>query len=225
MRPELLALFPPGVAGAELLRLEDAEPLLAVERACLIRAAPRRRLEFAAGRHCAREALGELGAPPVALPRRPDRQPEWPPGFVGSISHGAGYCGAVVARRSTCAGIGFDAESWGRVRPPLWRRIATPPELAWLRAQSQEAGERWATVLFSAKEAFYKAQFPVSASFLGFQAAAFHPVGEAGFEIELLREVAGVGRTGDRFAGRVARCGQRCYTGISLPAARPGGRS
>jgi 4'-phosphopantetheinyl transferase EntD len=224
MGPELLALFPPGVAGAELTRLEDAEPLLAAERTSLARAAPRRWLEFAAGRHCAREALAELGAPPVALPRRPDRQPDWPPGFVGSISHGADYCGAVVARRSACAGIGFDAESWGRVRPPLWRRIATPPELAWLRAHTGPAGERWATVLFSAKEAFYKAQFPLSGSFLGFQAAAFHSVGEAGFEIEILRDVAGVGRTGDRFAGRIARCAQRCYTGIALPPARTRGR-
>jgi 4'-phosphopantetheinyl transferase EntD len=130
----------------------------------------------------------------------------------------------VVARRSTCAGIGFDAEAWGRVRPALWRRIATRPELAWLRAHPQDAGERWATLLFSAKEAFYKAQFPVSGSSLGFQAAAFHAVGEGAFEIELHRDVEGVGRSGDRLAGRFARCAQRCYAGIALPPARTRGR-
>ncbi len=215
MRPELLALFPPGVAGAELTRLEDAGPLLPAERASVVAALPRRVREFTAGRHCAREALCALGESPAALPRRPDRQPGWPPGIVGSISHGSAYCGAVVARRATCAGLGFDAEAWGRVRPALWRRIATPAEHAWLRAQA-DAGERWATILFSAKEAFYKAQYPLSRSFVGFQAAAFHPVGDGAFEIELLRDVRGVGHAGARFAGRHAACAERCYTGICL---------
>jgi 4'-phosphopantetheinyl transferase EntD len=216
MRAELLALFPAGVAGAELTRLEEAEPPLPGEAAGLERAVPRRLREFAAGRHCAREALAELGLPRVALPRRADRQPEWPPGVVGSISHSSDYCAAVVARSATCAGIGFDAEEWGRVTPEIWSRIATPSELARLSATG-DSGERWATVLFSAKEAFYKAQFVQSQSFLGFHAVAFRPLGPGGFEIELLREVPGVGRAGDRFAGRHAACSARCYAGLCLP--------
>ena len=215
MRSEALALFPPGVAGAELLRLEEAGPLLDAERASIAGASAPRVLEFAAGRHCAREALRALGEPPVAVPRREDRQPAWPPGIVGSISHASGYCGAVVARTSTCLGLGFDVEEWGRMRPELWRRIATPPEREWLRAQAGEA-ERWATLLFSAKETFYKAQYPRSASFLGFQAAAFHATGPGCFEIELLRDVVAVGPAGSRFAGRYAADAERCYTGICL---------
>jgi len=222
MRAELLALFPPGVAGAELTCLEQAEPLLAEERAGLDRAAPRRLREFAAGRHCAREALAALGEPRAPLPRRADRRPEWPPGIVGSISHSSDYCAAVVARRTTCAGLGFDAEEWGRVTPELWRRIATPPELAWLRARADDAA-RCATLLFSAKEAFFKAQYALSQSFVGFQHAAFQPARDGAFEIALLREVPGVGRAGDRFAGRTASCARRCYTGICLPAAAPRG--
>jgi 4'-phosphopantetheinyl transferase EntD len=136
---------------------------------------------------------------------------------VGSISHAWGYCAAVVARRATCAGLGLDVEEWGRVGAALWRQIATPPEIAWLRAQAEEAA-RWATILFSAKEAFYKAQFAVSRCFLGFAGAAFHARAPGGFEIELLREVPGVGRAGDRFAGRYATCARRCYTGIHLRA-------
>jgi 4'-phosphopantetheinyl transferase EntD len=221
MRPERLGLFPQGVAGAELDRLEDAEPLLPAERASLAGAGPRRLREFAAGRHCAREALAELGEPRVALPRRADRQPEWPLGIVGSVSHSWDYCAAVVARRATCAGLGFDVEVWGRVRSELWPRIATPSEQSWLRSAG-DAGERFATVLFSAKEAFYKAQYPQSRRSLGFHSIAFHPVGNAGFEIELLRAVEGVGRAGDRFAGRHTACPERCYAGICL---RPGAMS
>jgi 4'-phosphopantetheinyl transferase EntD len=220
MRSEALALFPAGVAGAELLREQDAGPLLAAERACLPGAAQARTREFAAGRHCAREALLALGEEPVAIPRRQDRQPEWPPGIVGSISHASGYCGAVVARQSTCGGLGFDVEEWGRMRPALWRRIATPAEIAWLRAQG-DAGERWATLLFSAKEAFYKAQYPRSATFLGFQAAAFHATAPGRFEIELLRDVPSIGSAGSRFPGRQATDAERCYTGLCLPPGAP----
>ena len=215
MRAELLALFPAGVAGAELLRLEEAEPLLPEERASAPAAAPRRLRELAAGRHCAREALRGLGFEGVAVPRRADRRPEWPPGVVGSISHSGEYCAAVVAPRATCGGIGFDAERWGRVTPAIWRRIATAPERAWLAGQGADAGI-WATRLFSAKEAFYKAQYARSERFLGFADAAFHPDGEAGFEIELLVDVPGVGRSGDRFPGRVTGCAERCYAGVHL---------
>jgi len=48
------------------------------------------------------------------------------------------------------------------------------------------------------------------------------PAGGGAFEIGLLRDVPGVGRAGDRFAGRHASCARRCYTGICLPAAAPG---
>ncbi len=215
MRSDAMALFPHGVTGAELVRLEDAGPLFEAERAAVAGAAPARVLEFAAGRHCAREALEALGVDPVAVARREDRQPAWPPGIVGSISHADGYCGAVVARDSTCRGLGFDVEAWGRMRPALWRRIATPAEREWLGAQAGQ-GERWATLLFSAKEAFYKAQYPLSATFLGFQAARFHATEPGRFEIELLREVASIGGAGSRFAGRYAEDAERCYTGICL---------
>ena len=218
MRSEALALFPAGVAGAELLRVEDAGPLLEAERASISAAGPPRAQEFAAGRHCAREALAALGVAPAALPQRPDRRPAWPPEALGSISHSGDYCAAVVAARSTCLGIGLDAERWGRVTPRLWRRIATPRELAWLAGLAGADAERQATRLFGAKEAFYKAQYAASERFLGFADAAFHACGETAFEIELLVEVPGVGGPGDRFAGRTTGCAERCYAGVHLAA-------
>jgi 4'-phosphopantetheinyl transferase EntD len=221
LRAELRALFPPGAAGAELACLDAADPLLPEEQAGLA-ASARRLREFRAGRHCAREALAALGEPPRALPRGPDRQPAWPAGIVGSISHTRGWCGAVVARRASCGGIGLDAEEWGRVGAKLWPRIATAAERAWLAARGAEA-ERLATVLFSAKEAFFKAQFPASGCGVGFQDAACHLLDPAAgaFEIELLRDLAGVGAAGARFPGRFASCAERCYTGVALPP-RPG---
>jgi 4'-phosphopantetheinyl transferase EntD len=109
------------------------------------------------------EALRALSAESVAVPRGAHREPRWPPGIVGSLSHASGFCGAVVARDTLCRGLGFDVEAWGRMRPALWRPIATPGEREWLAAQAGD-GERWATLLFSAKEALYTAQYPRSSS-------------------------------------------------------------
>jgi len=216
MRPELLALFPPGVAGAELLPGSDAAPPRDEEVASLPRASPRRVREFAAGRHCAREALAQLGIAGAALPRRADRRPEWPPGILGAITHSADYAAAVVARRDACGGLGFDAERWGRVTRRLWRRIATPGEIEWLASQGP-AADRWATVLFCAKEAFYKAQSARSGRFVGFSEAAFHARGEGAFEVEIRVEIPGLGPAGARFAGRFAGCAERCYAALYLP--------
>src|SRR5437667_3257012 len=63
-------------------------------------AVPKRRLEFAAGRQCAHEALRVLapldGHSPIGIAL--DRSPVWPPGFVGSIAHTQGFASAAVAR-------------------------------------------------------------------------------------------------------------------------------
>src|SRR5690242_8343874 len=98
----LPAIFDEPVATAELdpFVTELPEPDSA-EGQLLGRAAPERQLEFRAGRHCARLAMGLLGAAGPVL-RAPDRSPVWPSGIVGSIAHtrtrNRGFCGAAVAR-------------------------------------------------------------------------------------------------------------------------------
>ena len=81
---------------------------------------PKRIQEFAAGRLCARRALGEFGRRGFPIPVARDRQPFWPAGVVGSITHTAGLCAAVVAERSRLAALGVDTELGGAVKPELW---------------------------------------------------------------------------------------------------------
>src|SRR5438876_615194 len=76
----------------------DTSWLFGEERALVAGASPVRRREFTAGRVCARDALQQLGGPRCAILRDPSRAPIWPEGFVGSISHAAGYCVAAAAR-------------------------------------------------------------------------------------------------------------------------------
>jgi 4'-phosphopantetheinyl transferase EntD len=162
------ALFPEGVVAAELRGPGDAACLKPEEALSVERAVPKRLQEFAAGRQCARRALAELGHAGVPIPVAHDRQPVWPPGVVGSITHTAGLCAAVVAESGRLAALGVDTEISGAVKPELWQTICVADESAWISALAP--GERAAavTLLFSAKEAFYKCQYPLVRERLSF---------------------------------------------------------
>lgn len=120
----------------------------------------RRRDEFIAGRSLARALLTQAGIAPVALPRRADGVTVWPEGFYGSISHSKQWVAAAVSH----APVGIDLEHIDRVRPALLARIATPAELR--RLDGCDAIHR--AIVFSAKEAYYKLQYPETGKQLGF---------------------------------------------------------
>ena len=65
--PAFERLLPAGVAVVEASPLADSYPLHDEERAVIAGAVPKRRREFAAGRHCARLALARLGVEDVKL--------------------------------------------------------------------------------------------------------------------------------------------------------------
>jgi 4'-phosphopantetheinyl transferase EntD len=162
------SLFPAGVVATEMRVPGDVALLLPEEAACLGRAVAKRRQEFAAGRQCARRALQEFGVVDFPLRVGADREPLWPRGFVGSITHTAGICAAVVASRERFRGLGVDAEIVGVVGAELWPSICVAAETAWLASLPQPERAPAVTLIFAAKEAFYKAQFPLARERLHF---------------------------------------------------------
>lgn len=165
------ALFDDGpVAAFELHGPGDEASLLPAEAALVAQAPPGRRAEFAAGRQCARAALTALGRPGEAVLRGVDRSPRWPAGVVGSITHAGAYCLAVARGAEAGMGspLGVDAERLGRVRPELYDLLFTEGEQRWVRQLPAADGDELSTVLFSAKESLYKAQFARTSSWLGF---------------------------------------------------------
>jgi 4'-phosphopantetheinyl transferase EntD len=169
LSPALSKLFPAGVVAADLRDPGDAELLLPAEARYLGRAAPKRVREFAAGRLCARRALAEFGIVDFAIEVADDRQPVWPASMVGSITHTAGFCAAVVAERGLVGTLGMDSEVVGDVNPEIWSRVCVPVERAWLLALPASQQPAAITLIFSAKEAFYKCQYPVVHEPLDFQ--------------------------------------------------------
>jgi 4'-phosphopantetheinyl transferase EntD len=201
------SLFPPGVVVAELREAGDPELLLPAEAVFLGRAVPKRVREFAAGRLCARRALADFGIVDFAIEVGDDRQPVWPDTMVGSITHTAGFCAAVVAERRCAAALGLDSEVVGDVTAEIWHSICVPLEAAWVR--SLPAAERAAavTLIFSAKEAFYKCQYPIVRERLGFhdarvEAVAWGAAADGVFNLHATRDMAISTRTALPMQGR-----------------------
>lgn len=155
--------MPPGAVAAELWARAGAQAdaggaPLGRERAAVAGASRGRRREFAEGRACAREALGKLGVEPVEIPVGEGGAPRWPAGVIGSITHKGLYRAAAVARAERMAGLGVDAELDRPLPAGVLRRIAGERELEAVERLSRERpGISWDRLLFSAKEAGWKA--------------------------------------------------------------------
>ena len=166
-------ILPAGAAVAEEFGLlsEEAE-LLAAEREVIATAAPKRRREFAAVRACARRALSDLGLPPAAVLPGPSGEPAWPPGVVGSMTHCEGYRACAIGRKEEFAAIGIDAEPHAALPDGVLGIVTGEAERAHLTGLAAVApGTSWDRILFCAKEAVYKAWFPMTGRWLGFSDA------------------------------------------------------
>lgn len=152
------------------------------EQALVTRAVPKRVREFTLVRACARRAMEKLGVPPQAVLPGERGAPQWPAGLVGSMTHCEGYCAAALVKATDLASIGIDAEPHQPLPEGVLESVALPTELAHLRALAAHApgphgdpvhGDpvHWDRLLFSAKEAVYKAWFPLTRKWLDFSEA------------------------------------------------------
>jgi 4'-phosphopantetheinyl transferase EntD len=163
------ALLPPAAATAELAGTGDPALLLGGERLLVRQATPLRAAEFAAGRICARHAAARFGVVDCPIGVREDRRACWPELLTGSITHTDGFCAAAVGERRRFRAIGIDAERIGAVSPDLWSQWLLPEEADWLDRLPRSVQATVATLLFSAKEAFYKCQYEVTQQWLEFR--------------------------------------------------------
>ena len=162
-------ILPEVVASAEAFGDPPDAALFPAEETLIARAVPKRRTEFATGRHCARTALGALAIAPAPILPGQAGAPQWPSGIVGSITHCEGYRAAAVARASEVITIGLDAEPAQWLPAEVLGLVALPDERDRLRDLARaEPGICWDRLLFSAKESVYKAWFPLARRWLGF---------------------------------------------------------
>jgi 4'-phosphopantetheinyl transferase EntD len=198
-------LLPPGVV-VEHGRSEDASVEPYPEEAVLVeRAVTKRKLEFAKGRECARRALERLGVRNFPVLSGPQREPLWPRGIVGSISHTAGLCAAAVCQERAYPGLGIDVEPAEPITADVAARICQESELSGLLGLPDFEKLVIARLVFSAKEAVYKCQFPLSRAFVGFEEVelALDPAGT--FRVRWLKQPAPISERAYRMFGRWCR--------------------
>lgn len=158
-------MLPVGVGYGVDLASSEAEPFEYTEEGHhLASAVVARRNEFISGRRCARAALANVGHAPVAIPTDADGLPTWPTGAIGSISHSRGFCCAVAAPADDVLGLGVDLEKTTRLSARAMERVVHP-----LEANTVGEDQALGSLLFSAKEAFYKAQFPIWGALANFK--------------------------------------------------------
>jgi enterobactin synthetase component D / holo-[acyl-carrier protein] synthase len=169
------AILPDDVAVAELAGCHADYVLAPEEIAALGPVKSVRRLEFARGRRCAHEALGRLdphlGTSPILIGK--NRQPIWPANVRGSITHCRGYAAAAVVRAVDYLAVGIDVEPDLPLPSRVRERILTAADSSDLAELEQwfPNGPAWDRLVFCAKEAAYKAWYPVERTWLDFHDA------------------------------------------------------
>jgi 4'-phosphopantetheinyl transferase EntD len=222
-------LFPPPVVCRVATFSSMLRELGPEEQRCIPRAGDKRRQEFRAGRHAAHSALRALGHAPPEIVAAKNGAPIWPSGVVGSISHsgklGDGWAVAAVAPRTHAAGLGVDLEAAAPLKDGLERRILTAPEAARLD-QTVLSVALWGKVAFACKEATYKAQYPVTGTFLEFhdleldlviEPALIHGEERRGAFRALFQRSAGSFRQSDALFGRFVLSCEWVLAGVALP--------
>ena len=202
-------------AGVALGQGDAANPLNLWPGEVLPGAVPKRLAEFAAGRSAARAAMQALGHIAAAIPMAKTRAPIWPQGVTGSISHCADACFAIVGKSSDYQGLGLDLEPNQPLPLDLWPTILRPEELQEMAHLRHEQAAHRALQIFTAKEAAYKAQYPITGQLFDFQTLKIS-LQNQNFTVEFTKNI-GPFAAGSQITGRSQIAAGFCAAICSIP--------
>ncbi|WP_258052309.1 4'-phosphopantetheinyl transferase [Mesorhizobium sp. INR15] len=158
-------MAPMGVrVGCRMIRQGDEAHLLPAEARSIAARQPAMRQASGAGRWIAHRLLAELGVDDVAVLRTPSGAPAWPDGITGSLAHDDEMAVAAVAPVGDIRTLGIDVEPALPLPDDIFALVATPADRT-NPADRDLAGR----ILFSAKEAVYKAVYPLDGEVLGYE--------------------------------------------------------
>ena len=158
------ALAVPGLLiGHRVISPGDENALGETEAASISSSSASVRRASGAARIVARGLLAQLGLPDAQVPKGADGAPVWPPVVTGSLAHDDEVAVAAACLRSDFASIGIDVEPAGALPADILALVATPRERRMIGDDPVKA-----KLLFAAKEAVYKAVYPLDRVFLEF---------------------------------------------------------
>jgi 4'-phosphopantetheinyl transferase EntD len=153
--------FPGVLIGHRLISPGDENALLRDEVAAFATSVVKVRRASGAARIVARQLLARLGHPECPIPRAASGAPVWPGDVVGSLAHDARVAVAAVAASRDVGAIGIDVEPAECLPSELLDLVATPQERLEIGDDPFQG-----RLLFAAKEAVYKAVYPLDRMFL-----------------------------------------------------------
>ena len=153
--------FPGVLIGHRLISPGDENALLRDEVAAFATSVVKVRRASGAARIVARQLLARLGHPECPIPRAASGAPVWPGDVVGSLAHDARVAVAAVAASRDVGALGIDIEPAECLPSELLDLVATPQERLEIGDDPFQG-----RLLFAAKEAVYKAVYPLDRMFL-----------------------------------------------------------
>ncbi|MGR3715048.1 MAG: 4'-phosphopantetheinyl transferase family protein [Shimia sp.] len=216
---QMAQTFAPRGMGVGVADPTQSPALVLPEEAVAIAAArPKRKREFAAGRRAARSAMQKIGLSAAAVPSGPNRAPAWPAGVTGSISHDDSSALAVVAPLTRFRALGVDIEPNAPLPRDVYDAITTRNEQAALAQFSDAKRLHLGRHIFCAKEAVFKAQFPLTHQMFGFHEVeiTFNTL-HTGFRARFMRNIATI-RAGSTLSGQCGYGGGHVLAMVTLGA-------
>lgn len=191
----------------------------------LRKAATKRQAEYLAGRCAAKIALTSLQAENwqvsslASTEKANTRVPVWPTGFTGSISHSRDLAIALVAPTTVIQAIGVDIEHRisDQRAEQLQRAIVCDQEIAKRPATMSLA--KWLMLVFSAKEALYKALYAQVQHYFGFHKAHCLEVTANTIRLQLTEQLHDACRAGQEYHIHYIADDDRVISYLVLPRA------
>lgn len=177
----------------------------------IARSVHKRQAEYFFGRLAARAAMVMRFHEPCDVPIGEQREPIWPDGMTGSISHVEGLAAATVVPRDVVSGVGIDIEvvvNSEEMKEAIAATAIDDQEFAYLKTlQGDHFDMHWLlTLAFSAKEALFKGAFGAVGRYFDFSAARLHAIDIQRGVLELvLRETL----SGEFQESRICQIGYR----------------
>lgn len=165
LQAAMVTMAPIGVRiGCRTIREGDENHLLPEEARSIPSRQPMMRRASGAARWIARGLLANMGLNDVAVLRASSGAPVWPPGITGSLAHDDEMAVAAVAPIGHIAALGIDVEPALPLPDDIFALVAIPADRTDI-IDRHLAGR----ILFAAKEAVYKAAYPLDREVLGYE--------------------------------------------------------
>jgi 4'-phosphopantetheinyl transferase EntD len=174
LQREIATLAVPGLLiGHRVIMSGDENALIDEEAASITSSITQVRRASGAARVVARELLEHLGHAEAPVPKDTSGAPVWPAGILGSLAHDDRIAVAAVGLQRDFRAVGIDVEPNAPLPADMLELVATPEERRKL-ADDPLRGR----LLFAAKEAVYKAAYPLDGTFLEFHDVAVDLAGK-----------------------------------------------